>query len=221
MIDQFLSTLAFAFLIGAVVVIVFLRVGISYGAALRIIRTSQNATWSLIEFTQLCPSKLRKKEYYRFTEETVRSSAYRYNGRFDSAVLHWEEVPILDVIIEYKFPVTHLPVNMKDEDKFQAGLYALALAESGISCSSAKLVTVYCLQDVAKTCTRRNSKSECWNCRDGRIFEKRFNAEAVQKQLKKLDEVWYGKRAPKASPTEAKCRLCPFSKKGVCNYSAI
>jgi hypothetical protein len=124
-------------------------------------------------------------------------------------------------LIEYKFPVNQLPTKMKEEDLFQIGLYALAMAESGISCSSTRLVTVYCLQDVAKACTKGKSISNCWSCGDGKIYEKRYNPEAIQKQLRILDEVWYKKRQPRATPEEKKCRPCPFSKKGACNYSAV
>jgi hypothetical protein len=198
----------------------FLRFIQNYRGIWRIMRRSQIAPWSLIEFIKLHPSPRKKLEYYRFREEIVRSFAYRYIGRFDTAILHWKNVPILDVLIEYKFPVSQLPAKMKEEDQFQAGLYSLALAENGVSCSSTKLITIYCLQDNAKICSKRNSKSNCWSCGDGKIFEIRFNAETVQKQLKKLDEVWYKKRQPKATPSETKCRLCPFSKKRVCNYSS-
>ena len=65
-----------------------------------------------------------------------------YVGRFVGAVLHWEKSPILDIVIEYKFPVKHLPRQTRKEDVFQSGLYALALLDSGLSCSSTRLVTI-------------------------------------------------------------------------------
>jgi hypothetical protein len=219
--DQLQNIIAFILLIGIIAFIAITKFSHNFEGTSRIIRRTIDAPWSLIEFTQLRPGKWKKGENYRFSEETVRSFAHRYNGRFDAAILHWEEAPILDVLIEYKFPVNHLPTKMKEEDYFQAGLYSLAMAESGISCSSTKLVIVYCLQDNAKRCILDKSKRNCWNCGEGKIFEKRFKPDYVRKQLKKLDEVWYKKRCPRATPTEMKCRLCPFSKRGVCNYSAI
>jgi len=219
--DQLLYTLAFTLLIGIIAFIGLTKSNRNLWRTSSVIKKSQKAPWDLVEFTQLHPSQWKGCEYYRFTEELVRSFAHRYNGRFDTAILHWEEVPILDILIEYKFPVNHLPTKMKEEDHFQTGLYSLALTESGISCSSTRLATVYCLQDVAKRCIQDKSKRNCWSCGNGRIFEKRFNPDTIQKHLKRLDEVWYKKRKPKATPSEAKCRPCPYSQSGDCNYSRI
>ncbi len=219
--NQLLNVLTFILLIGIITFIAATKSNNLFKRTSSIVRKAQKSPWSLLEFMQLHPSRWKRYEYYLFVEEQVRSFGHRYSGRFDTAILHWEEVTILDVLIEYKFPVNHLPSKMKEEDLFQAGLYSLALAESGISCSSTKLVAVYCLQDVAKRCIQNKSSRNCWSCGEGRIFEKRFNPDVVQKHLKKLDEVWYRKRSPKATPSVAKCAPCPFSKGGECNFSAI
>ncbi|MFW9960849.1 MAG: hypothetical protein ACFFDV_07520 [Candidatus Thorarchaeota archaeon] len=219
--DQLLNILAFSILIGTIAVIAAIRSVHFFRRTSNIMGKAQNSPWSLLDFMQLKPSRWKRYEYYRFVEEPVRSFAHRYNGRIDTAILHWEKVPILDFLIEYKFPINHIPTKMKDEDYFQLGLYSLALAESGVSCSTAKLSTVYCLQDVAKRCTQDKSKRMCWSCGEGRIFEKRFNPDNIEKHLKRLDEVWYQKRLPKAAPSVARCRPCPFSKSGNCNFSTV
>ncbi len=118
--------------------------------------------WSLFEFLHLKPSRWKFNLYYSFSEKTVRSLGYRFIGRFDKAIFHGDESPVLDLIIEHKFPVRHLPEKRGSEDIFQAGLYALALYESGVSCSVTRLVNIYCLQDRAKKCMEGNSAIECW-----------------------------------------------------------
>lgn len=218
--DQLLNIFAFVLLISIIALIAASKSIHLFTRTANIMRKAQISPWSLLEFMQVQPSRWKRFEYYRFVEEPVRSFAHRYDGRFDTAILHWEEAPILDILIEYKFPTNYMPTKMKDEDFFQLGLYTLALAESGVSCSSAKLVVVYCLQDVAKRCIQNKSKRMCWSCGEGRIFEKRFNPNTVEKRLKRLDEVWYQKRQPKATPSVEKCRPCPYSKRGDCNFSA-
>lgn len=191
------------------------------GRPLLILKKAKTTEWGLDEFLKLKPSRYDRKEYYQFTEESVRSHAHRYVGRFDAAVLHWEEGPILDLLIERKFPSSILPDAAKEEDIFQAGLYALALLESGMSCSSTRLVIIYCLQNRAKRCSNSKSQRDCWLCCDGKVFYQKFQPDKVQKKLRTLDEVWYNKRQPKASPNQYKCMTCPFSGQGVCNYSAV
>jgi hypothetical protein len=219
--DNSLNTIAFIILVGGVLAFAFYRSQSGLLTTRRKIRSSCLAPWSLLEFLQLHPSRWRIGEYYRFSEELVRSSAHRFIGRFDVAVLHWEEAPILDVVIEYKFPVNMLPSRMREEDQFQTGLYALAFEEYGVSCGSARIVTVYCIQDVAQQCLQSQENRNCWSCGEGKIFEKRFNAKKTKKQLKKLDEVWYGRRPAQATPSQSKCRACPFSKMRDCNYAEI
>lgn len=219
--DPFMNLLLFIVLVGIVLVIGLVRAGFGNRSVKSKSRNAKTAPWDLHEFLNLKPSRPGPREYYGFSEESVRSHAHRFVGRFDGAILHWEEVPVLDLILENKFPVSYLPDKGKKEDFFQAGLYALALAESGVSCMDAKIVTIYCLQDVAKRCLLRNSPKKCWDCGEGRIFSQRYNQREIRKQLKRIDEVWYKKRRPRASPTEANCRPCPYSRNGKCNYSAV
>jgi CRISPR/Cas system-associated exonuclease Cas4 (RecB family) len=219
--DQLLNITAFIFLTGGVLVVAFYRTIFGLLSTSKKVRRSEMAPWNLMEFLQLRPSQWKSGEHYRFSEEQIRSSADRFVGRFDAAVLHWEEAPVLDVMMEYKFPISILPKGMREEDRFQAGLYSLALEEYGISCSSARLVIIYCLQDAAKQCFQNASSRDCWTCSQGKIFEKKFRSNEVRRQLKKLDEVWYGKRSPRATPSESKCRACPFSKQGECKYAEI
>jgi len=178
------------------------------------------ASWSLSEFVKLKPSRWKLNQYYSFTEENVRSLGHRYVGRLDGAILHWESAPILDLVIEYKFPMKYLPQRARDEDMFQSGLYALALQESGFSCSSTKLVTIYCLQENAKRCLEKKSTRNCWHCRNGRSYATRFKQKDVEKELRRLDEVWYEGRKPRPTQEASACRICPYSE-GKCNYSVI
>ena len=176
--------------------------------------------WSLSEFIKMKPSRWKLNEYYSFSEENVRSLGHRYVGRLDGAVLHWESAPILDLVIEYKFPVKHLPQRAREEDVFQSGLYALALKESGFSCSTTKLVTIYCLQEKAKRCLDKKSTRNCWRCSDGRAFVTGFKPKNVERELRRLDEVWFEGRKPRPAHIASVCRICPYSE-GRCNYSVI
>lgn len=176
--------------------------------------------WSLTEFIRLKPSKRKNYQYYSFSEENVRSLGHRYVGRLDAAILHWEQAPILDLVIEYKFPVNNLPSKTREEDVFQSSLYALALQESGVSCSSTKIVTIYCLQDKAKDCVSQKKARQCWRCNDGKTFATRYKPKRVQKDLSRLDEVWYKGRRAQPVQKPSICRACPYSKDR-CNYSAI
>jgi hypothetical protein len=178
------------------------------------------AKWNLLDFLKLKPSRWNLNKYYSFSEETVRSLGHRFVGRLDGAVLHWEKVPILDLVIEYKFPVNHLPKQARKEDVFQSGLYALALLESGVSCASTKLVTIYCLQEKAKRCFDRKSTRECWLCSDGKTCVTRFKPNSVLMKLKRLDEVWYNGRKSIPAQNLSSCRACPYSN-GRCNYSVL
>ena len=219
--DPILNLVLFIILVGIVLVTGIIRIGLRTITVKGKLRNAETSPWDLNEFLNLKPGRPKSNEYYRFSEESVRSHAHRFVGRFDSAILHWKEVPILDLIIENKFPVSYLPEKAKKEDFFQAGLYALALSESGVSCSDTKLVVVYCLQHVAKRCLFGNDPKKCGDCREGRIFSKQFNQREISKYLEKIDEVWNKKRRPKANPTEANCRPCPYSRNGKCNYSAV
>lgn len=182
-------------------------------------RRATNTPWSLPEFLKLKPSKWKNNQYYYFSEENVRSLGHRYVGRLDGAILHWETAPILDLVIEYKFPVKYLPKQARKEDVFQSGLYALALLESGVSCTSTKLVTIYCLQDKAKRCLDKKSTRECWRCGEGKVFVARFKSKRVLKKLKRLDEIWYGDRKPIPVQEPSRCGVCPYNNR--CNYSKV
>ena len=173
--NPFLSIFSFAALIAIILIIAVFRIGLGTLTVKGKMRSAQKAPWDLHEFLSLNPSKPKHNEYYKFSEESVRSHAHRFVGRFDGAILHWEDVPILDMIIENKFPVSYLPERVKKEDIFQAGLYALALADTGVSCRNSKLVIIYCLQDVAKRCLQGNKPRMCWECGEGKIFTQNFN----------------------------------------------
>ena len=219
--EQLLSVLAFVLLTAIVFIVSLRRSNLDLGSVWSAVKRAKRAPCSLTKFLSLQPCQHNRDEYYLFSEEQVRSFAHRFIGRFDSAVLHWDEAPILDALIEYKFPVNHLPRRMKPEDLFQVGLYSLALAESGVSCRSARLVTVYCLQDTAKQCLQDRPGTNCCTCGEARVFKKGFNPDEIRKHLKRLDEVWYNRRLPRASPAATKCVICPFSTSGQCNYSAV
>ena len=219
--NPFLNLLSFSILVLIILVIAIFRVGIGSQSIKGKMRNAKTAPWDLHEFLNLKPSRSKPNEYYRFNEEPVRSHAHRYVGRFDGAILHWEDAPILDMIIENKFPVSYLPEKGKREDIFQAGLYALALADTGVSCRETKLVVIYCFQDVAKRCLQGNSPKMCWNCGEGKIFSKKYDQREIMRNLTKLDEVWYKKRQPQAKPAEENCRPCPYSRDGKCNHSAL
>ncbi|MHA1928911.1 MAG: hypothetical protein ACTSV2_10100 [Candidatus Thorarchaeota archaeon] len=185
------------------------------------IRSVKPPRWDLKTFLRLKDNRPSPREGFLFSEENVTSMAHRYNGRFDQAILRWDEVPILEMMIERKFPVHILPTKAKQEDIFQASLYTLALLERGISCSSTKLVVIYCLQKNAEKCFDKASVANCFKCRKGKTFQKKFNAEKTIKLLDKMNQVWYKARKPKATPSIAKCSTCPYKKMNVCNYSAV
>ncbi|MFX1604945.1 MAG: hypothetical protein ACFFDD_03490 [Promethearchaeota archaeon] len=178
------------------------------------------SSWRLSEFLKMKTNPRTLNQYYYFSEEKVRSLGHRFIGRLDGAVLHHEKTPVLDLIVEYKFPLKQLPKQARPEDIFQSGLYTLALLESGVSCTSTRLVTIYCLQDRAKTCFEKKSKRDCWHCSDGKTFVNRFRQKRVLRNLERLDEVWYKGRQPNPSQKRITCRVCPYSK-GKCNYSLV
>ncbi|MBD3406822.1 MAG: hypothetical protein GF411_11965 [Candidatus Lokiarchaeota archaeon] len=172
----------------------------------------------LNSFLKQTPSKVRDKQYFLFSEESVISIGHRYKGRFDQAVLHFEEAPILDLMIERKFPIKYLPREARKEDMFQAALYAQAIQESGASCSKTKLVIIYCLQQHAARCENNRNTTDCISCDFGEAFTQKYDQKWILRELKRLDEIWFGSRKPIAEPGE-KCRPCPYSKNGICQYS--
>lgn len=186
----------------------------------RIIRGAEPARWSLRDFLRLHSNRPKSSSTFIFREESIRSLGHRYAGRFDFAILHWEEAPILDAIVERKFPLRYLPSKPQPQDVFQAGLYALALMEGGVSCSSTRLLLIYCLQESASRCIGRNG-GECLTCGEKAMFVRRFRPERVLRGLRKLDEIWYKGRKPRATPTYPKCKACPYGRDGSCGYSLL
>ncbi len=206
------------FLFGILLLVRDLRTGfITIGMK---IKYASPAQFSLSEFLKMDSSQERLIKYYYFSEENVKSLGHRYTGRFDGGILHWEETAILDLVIEYKFPTLYLPKQARLEDVFQLELYALALHECGISCSSTILVTIYCLQENAERCMSKKSFRDCWRCNAGRKFTTRFKPKRVLKELKRLDEIWYHGRRPKPTKDANRCRICPYSR-GKCNFSSV
>ncbi|MFW9861105.1 MAG: hypothetical protein ACFFEX_11900 [Candidatus Thorarchaeota archaeon] len=216
--DQFTNGVLLAIFIGGVFVLIYMNSGGILRSSGRRIRGAVSSKWTLQEFLRL-RKKPEPERSFLFSEQSVYSLGHRFNGRFDNAVLHWEEVPVLDAIIERKFPTKHIPLKPRKEDFFQAGLYALALMETGVSCATTRLVLVYCSQRTAKNCIGKN-QADCVSCGDGMLYSRRFNQKRVLKALAKLDEVWYQGRKPKASPSGEKCRVCPYGRNGICNRSA-
>jgi hypothetical protein len=173
------------------------------------------------EFINLAPAKRKTGMKYLMQEQTIRSMGHRYIGRFDAIVASWEEAPLLHLVIERKFPTTYLPSRALPEDVFQLGLYALALLEMGMSCSSTNLMVRYCLQDTAARCFQRSSPRDCARCREGRTFTTAFRPDDILSALSKLNEIWYGERSPTPSSSSEVCRRCPFASNGACNYSRV
>ena len=186
----------------------------------RIINRAIAAPWDLNTFLHFESDQLESNQHYSFAEEDVVSMGHRYGGRFDQAVLRFDGVPILEVIIERKFPSRNMPRIVRAEDMFQAGLYAMALMESGVSCSSTRLVVMYCTQKAASNCVQDGKGVNCFDCRKGRVFQEKFSPKKVLKTLKRLDEVCYKRRKPRLSPEVGKCKACPYGANGVCNHSA-
>ncbi len=186
----------------------------------RIIRNVEPARWSLRDFLHLQSDRPKSNRTFIFREEPIRSLGHRYAGRFDYAILHWEEAPILDAIVERKFPLSYLPSKPQPQDVFQAGLYALALMESGVSSSSTRLFLIYCLQDSASRCIERNT-AECLTCGYKVMFVEGFRSERILRWLRKLDEVWYLGRKPRATPSGSKCHACPYGTDRTCRYSPL
>lgn len=217
--DPVMNTFFLVVFLGGIIVLLLMNsVGILNPVA-AIIRNAHPAEWSLTEFLRLKENQRRRKEAFLFQEQPVVSIGHRFNGRFDYAVLHWEEAPILDALIERKFPTKILPEKPRSEDMFQAGLYTLALQERGVSCTLSRLVVIYCLQQNAKRCAHTN-QTDCFSCSNGAIFTKKFDHHKVLGSLAKLDEVWFRGRKPRAHPTPSKCRACPYGKNRVCKHSA-
>lgn len=185
-----------------------------------LVASAERSEYDLGTFLKRKSTKRLNKKRFLFSEESIVSMTHRYNGRFDSVIIHWDKGPILDAVIERKFPRSHLPDTPHQEDMFQASLYALALKEKGLSVSSTKIVTIYCLQDVAGKCFKEKGSS-CVTCSQGATFSRSFNEKRTVKAIQRLDEIWYRDRRPDPNPSKNVCRICPYSRNGVCNYADV
>lgn len=209
------------FLIAFIVCILALRFLVSGSSLGRWKTRVEMSPWDLKTFLHLEKKRPKSNEAFLFSEELVISMGHQFKGRFDQAVIRWDEVPILDLLIERKFPVNILPDKVKSEDIFQAGLYTLALMEKGVSCSSTKLVIIYCLQKNARECVSVGIPGNCLKCKKGRIFQEKFRPKKVIRSIRKLDQMWYQGRKPRPNPETSKCISCPYRERHLCNYSAV
>jgi hypothetical protein len=183
------------------------------------LRNARSRDLAVFEFRKLKGRKRATGNKMLLQEQLVKSLSHRYLGRFDAAVVHWDSEPALDVVLERKFPSRYLPDEAKSEDIFQAGLYALAIMESGFRCKNTRLAITYCLQDVAEACFHSNRVRACWECEKGRFFEASFKPEQVRRQLRRIDEIWFKGRNPRPASSPEKCIPCPHSRSGKCNYA--
>ncbi|MFW9919779.1 MAG: hypothetical protein ACFFED_09285 [Candidatus Thorarchaeota archaeon] len=218
--DPLLSSFLFGIFLIALLLFLYLYGGDTRFANVGTLQSAERLDYDLTTYLRREGKGTKSRKRYIFSEEPLVSMTYRYNGRFDSIVVKWVEGPILDAVIERKFPRSYLPDKPVIEDIFQASLYALALKEKGLSISSTIIVTIYCLQDEAERCLRKNS-IQCIGCSKGAIFTERFNEKKSVKALEKLDEIWYRGRSPAPKPSERSCRICPYGKDGICNFSAV
>lgn len=216
--DLMLTTVLAFVIVAGIMLLVYTKVQTSLPSLGRLLRGSMSAPWGLFDFLTSLPWGLREDQRYLFTEQWVSSKRHSFGGRFDYAIMRYGEVRILDAVIERKFPMGRLPSKAKPEDAFQAGLYSLALMDSGVSCKSAKLIIMYCNQQNAFRCGR-STFPDCLNCSKPRIFLKQFKSDEVVHALHRLDEVWKGVRPPRPCPERTKCSGCPFGGLGQCRYS--
>ncbi|TFG14460.1 hypothetical protein EU537_03305 [Candidatus Thorarchaeota archaeon] len=185
----------------------------------KLVKQSSVTQTSLKQFITKKPLETRAGDYFVFTEESVYSISKRFKGRFDMAILHWEDSAILDVVFERKFPSAHLPSRAHHYDVFQTSLYALALMDSGVSCGTTKVVVIYCRQADAMKCQHNRSMAFCLSCDKSAVFEDSFSPKQTMMNLEKLDPYWFEGREPKASPNPHKCSTCPYASKQLCRWS--
>jgi len=216
--DQLLSSILLIVFLTALFGLLLLS---KEGGGNRKLSNVQRAEIDLNTFVRTGPMHKNARRNYLFSEENIVSMTHRYNGRFDNAVTRWDTGPILVALIERKFPRRILPDSPRREDVFQSSLYTLALKEKGFSCSSTKLVTIYCLQDEAIKCLEKRTGFDCLYCKRGRVFKTKFNEKKTLKSLARLDEIWYQRRRPKPNPSILYCRVCPFTKNQKCEYSVV
>ncbi len=205
------AVLAFVYLFGG-----NLRVGGIYS-----VFNAKRASGDLTSFLQVAGKDGHRIRSQLFAEESVVSMTYRFNGRVDAAIVAWSSGPILEAIVERKFPHKHLPTKAYPEDVFQGSLYALALKEKGFSVSSTHIVTIYCIQDTAESCLKKETGLYCLKCGKGKVFISKLRERSVVKSISRLDEVWYRGRDPEPNPSVSSCRRCPYSTDGTCNFTAV
>ncbi len=203
-------------LLGVAVLLMVIRSDLSEGSRALLARATPTDL-TPIEFKELPPHK-RTKTKQLLQEQTVRSLGHRYIGKFDAAVVAWEDAPIAHILLERKYPSNHLPTKARSEDFFQTGLYALALMESGYSCARTTLMVIYCLQDRALRCKENSNAFNCGACRSAKVFSRAFKPKDVLRKLRKLDEIWYAGRRPEPQPSQAKCQACPYGA-SACQFS--
>lgn len=197
-----------------------------FGGSLRIsgmqgLLKAKRTPGDLTSFLQAVEKGEHRRGSYIFTEENVVSMTFRFRGRFDAAIAAWNSGPVLEAIVERKFPRKHLPTKAYREDVFQGSLYALALKEKGLSVSSTRIITIYCIQDMAEKCLKKGTGLHCLTCGKGKVFISKLRERSVAKAISRLDEVWYRGRDPEPNPSASTCRRCPFSTDGSCNFTAV
>ncbi len=185
----------------------------------KLVQKSSRTQMLLRNYIGKKPPKKIINRYLVFAEEDVYSISNRFRGRFDIAILHWEESPILDALFERKFPTRSLPRNPHEYDIFQASLYALALMDSGVSCSSTKIVVAYCRQEDAIKCQHNRAIASCLRCDRGAVFTSNFSPRETMRKLDSLNQYWFQNRKPQASPDTRKCTICPYASKQFCQWS--
>ncbi|MGY5852671.1 MAG: hypothetical protein RTU92_03810 [Candidatus Thorarchaeota archaeon] len=218
--DVFIETLVLSAFIISTLLLVYLLRSRRYNKTFGTILDAKRSSWSIQDFLEHRTNRPHQGQAFSFKEGFVTSSRYRIKGKFDQAILYWTVNPILEAVIERKFPRRILPDNARKEDVFQAELYALALAEMGAVAADCKIIVIYCLQKEASVCVDRN-RDGCLNCRTGRRFVSRLNLNRVTKKLDKLNNEWYGSKTPRAKPSRETCIICPYSRKRGCKHSAI
>lgn len=215
------SSILFALFIITILLFIYLFGGEIHIVSSRMLSSAERVEYDLGQFINNEGKRTNPRKRYVFSEESVVSMTHRYNGRFDSVIVRWSGGPLLEAVIERKFPMNVLPEGPVPEDMFQASLYALALKEKGLSISSTRLINIYCLQNEAERCLERKGSESCIGCSKGVVYTKRFNESKTLRELEKLDEIWYKGRKPSPKPSKRICRICPYGRNGICNHSAV
>ncbi|MHA2385682.1 MAG: hypothetical protein ACXAEE_05685, partial [Candidatus Thorarchaeota archaeon] len=89
-IDPITSAIFLAVFIGGIFAMLYMNSAGAFSATGRRIRKAQLSEWTLSEFLSL-KSRPNSSRSFLFSEQPVFSLGHRFNGRFDNAVLHWEE----------------------------------------------------------------------------------------------------------------------------------